>query len=360
MLPQPPQAPFRPNVNLLDQARRTWFPRFLGAGADYNDVQATLARILRWQDWCREWSATGDAFAELAEEGERADHRASAVDWWLAASLAYQFGQFVFFTDLDEKLEAHARHVKSYARAARLLDPPAERVGVPSPLGSLPAYLHTPRVAGPHPVALLVPGLDSTKEQLNGYARAFVARDVVALAIEGPGQGEAHPLGPLPTDYAPVMRATMDWIASRADLDERRVGALGTSFGGHLAVSGAGAVDGLRAVVDLSGPFDLADLEQWPVLTHQSLLHAAHATSHDALPHYSLAERAPRVQAALLVAHGEEDRVIPVVHADRIARAATGAPSLDVWRVPGAGHTLQNVHTRWRPRLADWLVDRLH
>lgn len=350
-------------VDLLEQARHVWFPRFLGSGLDYHDVERTLARIARWEDWCAAWSATADEYAALAAEAEERGHRASAAGWWLAASLLYHFGQFVFFVDLDAKRRAHARLVHSYARAAALTDPPIEPVRVPSRFGDLPAYLHRAPAPGPTPVVVLVPGLDSTKEQLHPFARLFVARGVAALALEGPGQGEAHPLGPLPADYAPVLGAAVAWIAGRPDLRADRVGVLGTSFGGYLAVSGASAGPEVRAVVALAGPFDLSDLARWPALTRQSFRHVLHASSEEeALRRaaaFSLAERAPRLRAALLVAHGEEDRVVPVAHGDRLYRAARSASPVEFWRVPGAGHSLQNVQSRYRPRLVDWLVDRL-
>jgi len=32
-----------------------WSYRFISNGTDYGDFTATLSRITRWDDWCREW-----------------------------------------------------------------------------------------------------------------------------------------------------------------------------------------------------------------------------------------------------------------------------------------------------------------
>src|SRR5437588_11913090 len=45
---------------------------------------------------------------------------------------------------------------------------------------------HTPKP----PVVILVPGLDSVKEELHIYGDDFLRRGMAVLAIDGPGQGE--------------------------------------------------------------------------------------------------------------------------------------------------------------------------
>ena len=44
-----------------------WAARFVENGTSYPDFQATLARITRWDDWCREWGRTARHYEQLAE-----------------------------------------------------------------------------------------------------------------------------------------------------------------------------------------------------------------------------------------------------------------------------------------------------
>ena len=53
-------------------------------------------------------------------------------------------------------------------------------------------YLRRPAARGddPAPLVVLVPGLESTKEQFSTYEPFFLRRGVATLSVEGPGQGE--------------------------------------------------------------------------------------------------------------------------------------------------------------------------
>ena len=42
----------------VDHVLKTWAPRMIVQGIDYNDLMTTGARIGTWDDWCREWCAT--------------------------------------------------------------------------------------------------------------------------------------------------------------------------------------------------------------------------------------------------------------------------------------------------------------
>ena len=41
-----------------------WSYRFISNGTDYGDFTATLSRITRWDDWCREWGNTAAEYEQ--------------------------------------------------------------------------------------------------------------------------------------------------------------------------------------------------------------------------------------------------------------------------------------------------------
>jgi hypothetical protein len=68
-----------------------WSNRFTANGTDYGDFAATLARITRWEDWCREWGVTAARYEQLAEAAgvtNRAYESRSLIADWLADRLA--------------------------------------------------------------------------------------------------------------------------------------------------------------------------------------------------------------------------------------------------------------------------------
>ena len=114
----------------------------------------------------------------------------------------------------------------------------------------------------------MVPGLDSTKEELQATAEYLLARGMATLAIDGPGQGEAEYDLPIKQAYEKVATAVVDYLASHPDVDGGRVGLFGVSLGGYYAARAAAREKRLTAVVDLAGPYRL-DLD-WDELPKQA------------------------------------------------------------------------------------------
>ena len=50
----------------VDHVLKTWAPRMIVQGIDYNDLMTTGERIRTWDDWCREWCVTGAGHEEFA------------------------------------------------------------------------------------------------------------------------------------------------------------------------------------------------------------------------------------------------------------------------------------------------------
>ncbi len=56
----------------VDHVLKTWAPRMIVQGIDYNDLMTTGERIRTWDDWCRESCATAvghEEFAPCHEQG---------------------------------------------------------------------------------------------------------------------------------------------------------------------------------------------------------------------------------------------------------------------------------------------------
>jgi dienelactone hydrolase len=342
-----------------------WGYRFTSNGTDYGDFTATLARIVRWDDWCREWGVTASHYEQLAEAAEAAGHQETATGAWRRASLAWHWGKFVFVDDLAQQRAAHERAVACYRRAAAGLTPPAELVHIPYKSTELAAYLRVPaapgRSAAP-PVVIMVPGLDSTKEELQATAEYLLARGMATLAIDGPGQGEAEYELPIEPAYEKVATAVVDYLASRADVDGGNVGLFGISLGGYYAARAAAREKRLKAVVDLAGPYRLdLDWDELPEQTRATFRVRSGAASDDEARAkagtLTLEEAAAEITTPLLIlGGGPDDRITPAYHQERLAREVASAELLIY---PDGSHGVTNRAFESRSRLADWLADRL-
>src|SRR5512138_1849800 len=98
-----------------------WAPRFTSQGVDYNDFVRTTGRIQRWDDWCREWCATGDVHYALGAEAESRGDLVTAGEGFIAAALCYHFGKFMFQDRRDEYMDASRKAVAAFGKGMRLL-----------------------------------------------------------------------------------------------------------------------------------------------------------------------------------------------------------------------------------------------
>src|SRR3954466_10320103 len=97
----------------------------------------------------------------------------------------------------------------------------------PPMYGILRKPWHTPRP----PVVILIPGLDSVKEELHFYGHDFLARGMAVLAIDGSGQGEMEFRHPMRHDYEVPVGCAIDYFEVRTDVNATRVGLMGVSLG---------------------------------------------------------------------------------------------------------------------------------
>ena len=226
-------------------------------GVDASDYARITTGIERWDEWCEAWSAAADEHVFLAKASADAGHARSAGEAYARAATYYHFAKFLFVHDLQQSAVAHGSAVAALELAAPLLRPAGRRVVIPFEVGTLAGLLRTPGGPGPHPTVLLVAGLDSAKEEFREIERAFLDRGMATFAFDGPGQGEGEVFALRP-EWEEVGRVVVQYLRGLTEVDGERMGVWGVSLGGFYAARIASAGLGLRGVVTLCGPYDVA------------------------------------------------------------------------------------------------------
>jgi pimeloyl-ACP methyl ester carboxylesterase len=338
-----------------------WAPRFIAMGVDYNDFVRTTGRIERWEDWLDAWTATADEHLELAEDAESAGRKRSAGEAYLHAAICLHFAKFVWVLDAAAHRAATERAIASMAKAHSFLDPTAERIEAPFGDGTLAANLRRPSGNERSPLVVLIPGLDSTKEEFFHWENAFLARGMATLSMDGPGQGEAGFRLSIRHDYEVAVAAMLDAVAGRADLDLERIGTAGVSLGGYYAPRAAAFEPRIRAVAGISGSYNLGEVwDQLPPLTREAFtvksgardLNQGRANA-DAL---NLSGVLGRVTQPALFVTGGLDRIIPWRQTERAARET---PNGTFVLYEEGTHVCSNIPYRYRPLVADWMAGQL-
>src|SRR4249920_3105981 len=256
-------------------AINNWAPRFLSNGVDPNDYQRVTKRIERWDDWNREWSACAAAHERMGEEAEAQEYYQSAGYHYFHAAITSHFGKFLFVHRPDELHTAHEHVVHTYQKGLPYFDFPGERAAIPyEGGGTMYGIFRKPWHSPKPPVVILVPGLDSVKEELHMYGDDFLRRGMAVLAIDGPGQGEMEFEYPLRHDYEVPIKHAINYLESRPDVASDRVGIMGVSFGGQFAVRAAAFEHRVKAAIENCGPYNQAEnFKGRPVISRETQVH---------------------------------------------------------------------------------------
>ena len=338
-----------------------WAPRFVQAGVDYNDFVTTTAGVERWEDWHDAWCANADMHAELGEQAAAQERRLTAGQAWARATVGYHFAKFVWMVDPELSRAAADKAVAAMAKTHEYLDPNAERIEVPLDGGRVVGNLRRPAGEERPPLVLLVPGLDSTKEEFFRLENVFLDRGLATLSMDGPGQGESGYELPIRADYDVAVTAVLDAIAGRADVGLDRVGLLGVSLGGYYAPRVLAFEPRVKAGVGLSGPYRVSDIwEGAPPQTRETFVAKSFAKDDDEgrakAAELDLDGVAERIQQPYLAITGKLDRLIPWEQTERAAREAPNGTFL---LHEDGNHGCANIPYKTRPVAADWLREQL-
>jgi 2,6-dihydroxypseudooxynicotine hydrolase len=340
-----------------------WAPRFTTNGVDPNDFVRTTGRIGQWDEWLDAWCETAEVHRALAEEARSEGRERTAGEAFVRAAVCFHFAKFVWVLDAERNRETTQRAIDALYAAHGLLDPTAERVEAPLDGGRVVGNLRRPRGVDKPPLVVLIPGLDSTKEEFFHWEGVFLARGMATLSLDGPGQGETGFDLPIRPDYEVAVGAILDAVSARGqgDVDLERVGAAGVSLGGYYAPRAAAFEKRIKAVAGVSGPYDFAaNWDGLPSLTRETIQHHTGASSpeqaRERAAQLSLARVAERIDQPCLVITGRHDRLIPWEDTKRIADEAPNA----TWVLFDDGnHVCNNIPYKYRPLVGDWMAARL-
>lgn len=349
---------------LVQSAIDNWAPRFIANGIDANDFQRVTNGVERWDDWCRAWSECGAIHAQMGEEAEAQGYYTSAGQHYYQAAICYHFGKYVFVRSPQELRAAHEHTVRYYQRALPYFDFPGEHVAIPYEGGATMYGIfrkpwHIPRP----PVVILVPGLDSVKEELHVYGDDFLRRGMAVLAIDGPGQGEMEFECAMRFDYEVPVRFAIDYLENRPDVNAKRVGLMGVSLGGYYAVRAAAFEQRVRAAIENCGPYDPSkSFAQRPLVSREAYIHRLKEANIEAamnkLKLFNLQGVAEKVACPLLVIQGRRDRLVPAEQGMRIA--ADSGSRATLWLFEDGNHVCNNIPYKHRPQQADWMREHLY
>ena len=343
----------------MQSAIAHWAPRFVSNGVPLTDFEEVTAGIERWEDWCQAWSARAVIHEALGRQVLAEGCRLSAGEHLTRAAVCYHFSKFVFVIDYEQMKQAHGKAVECRNLALPLLSPPGERVAIPYEGKHLYGNLRRPAGVARPPVVVMCMGLDSTKEEMDTNESVFLARGMATLAFDGPGQGEGEYDFAIRGDYEVAVRAVLDFLENRSDVDAGHTGLWGVSLGGYYAPRAAAFEKRVKACIALSGPFEWAEFfDRLPALTRDTFrVRSRSRTEAEARKHaatLTLKDVAKNITCPLYIVAGKEDGIVPWQEGERLAASASG-PVVRCF-IEDGNHVANNRVYRYRSQSADWMA----
>jgi dienelactone hydrolase len=324
--------------------------------------------------WMEEWSKEADRVAKIGDEADAAGNAITAGNQYMRAG-NYYYSAERFIPPGEEKLAIYRKALRCYHGAMERLYPDIERVEVPYEGQSLPAWFVKGRGLGKRPTVVLFDGMDNAKEMSVIFAGLdFAKRGINTLAIDGPGQSEPLRLHNIPTrhDYEAAGIPAYDYVASRPDVDLRRVAVMGYSFGGYHAPRIC-AFDKRYAACVCFGAmhwniydFVVGHAPTDPRQTSGSTFQFRwvtgapdNATALEWAKKFTLDGVADKVECPILILHGENDRVVPVAEAKKLYdRVGSKNKTLKIFTEAegGAEHCQVDNRQLGVDFIGDWLM----
>jgi pimeloyl-ACP methyl ester carboxylesterase len=336
-------------------------------------------------DFLKTWVAMADKLVELAREDEALGRNFSASTKLNRASLYYQTAERMQQHGAAARMETFRKGQDAFRRAVTLGKLNCERVEIPYRGGVIPGWLtHADANAGsnraPAPLMVYVNGLDSSKEMLvwSRLGEALARRGISTLHIDQPGTGEALRAYGLTAVYDTEQWASpvFDYVETRKEVDQKRVGMVGISLGGYY-VPRAVACEPRFALGVVWGAN-----HNWGEVQRKRLNNEGERP----VPHYwehvrwvwgaknmdemmTLAEKitldgvVEKIKVPFLVTHGEKDRQISVDYAHQTYAQLVNSPKRELkiftQREGGIEHVGVDNMSFGRDFIADWVAENL-
>jgi pimeloyl-ACP methyl ester carboxylesterase len=332
------------------------------------------------------WKDLTDQLVGQAEDAEKAGHTRTAGQLYFRASNYLAQAERMLAHSDPNRVPTYKRLLELAQKAFDLHSPNVSRVAIPYEGTTLPAYFSQAPGDGPAPVIILVNGLDSTKEHMysSNHWEELAARGISCLMLDQPGTGEALRLQGLTAriDTEAWVGAAVDWLETRPDVDASRIGIVGWSLGGYYAPRAAAFEKRLALCVAWGANHDWGAVQRrrkeregerpvphyWEHVLWVWGFEAAGGDDDNVLDAFldfaddvNLDGVVEQITVPFLIAHGANDRQIPVAMAHRSYEQAVNSPKREL-RVftPEEGAT-EHIGLDHLPHvstfIADWVAD---
>jgi hypothetical protein len=204
------------------------------------------------ESWTTHWAAMAERVGRVADDAGRSGQAVTARQAYFRSSNYFRAAMFSL-PHTDPRLDCCLTSSReAFHRAAGLSEPRIEIVDIPFGEARLPAYFMSAGKAARRTLIVLNGGDSTSEEMVHWLGFAAVARGWNCLVFEGPGQWSALQRSPdllMRHDYEVPVKAVVDYLVQRSDVDAGALALFGPSLGAILAARTVAFEPRIRACV---------------------------------------------------------------------------------------------------------------
>lgn len=340
--------------------------RSVDYGCALEDVLKLRRRVEAGHAWADVALLLADDNERRAEAALSAGHTAQAGRYGLYAAATCRLAQAGLEHDGERRLQAYERQVALFRQAmAQTRSDGAESFSVTYRGAPHAAWLFRCEKAQPEsPVVVIWGGADGWCEAFHGSVPFYIECGLSVCLLELPGQGLARLRygSTLTPDFTSLVSLTLDELIRRG-MTSGRMGVLGHSAGGSLALAAAAADARIAACCSNGGSYRLQDgLQKYPRVGQRfGRMLGDNSTPEDVhrfLEQIDLKGSAGRMVATLLCLQGGCDILVDNAEAEQLVGLRGPASSqLEYW--PEGVHCLYNHAVERNTVVAHWFARQL-
>ena len=339
-------------------------------GHDTSDFDKVFHQVSSGAMLPKAWSQIAAQAEERARHHEHHGFARTASDLYLRAAVMYGRAQYSIFDSADARKAAlRDRCDHCVDRLCELRGNTVRRVELKFDGQSIFGLLHLPAgdVVGA-PAVILGPGMDMIKEDyILAAERYYTSRGVVALSIEGPGQGQTRSLGLTVglDNYERAIETYAAYLSGLPQIDPTRIGMFGISMSGYWALRAlASSATLLRAAATfeaVAGDFETIFEVAQPSFKNNYMYMAGYtdedAFDRDLKARMPLGELVKTITRPVLLGMGEFDELTPLENALVTYESITAPKEMRVYE--NQFHPLGGVAAEVFAFGADWVLRAL-
>lgn len=353
------------NVNTMQALGKLMLQRFIAHGANPVDISTTIHKIEAkptTENWTIAWSELAQEYEDQGQKNLENNNSEDAKYQLLKASVYYRIAAYPYPVDSRRSAAFHKSTVL-FQQAIKFVNKPPKIVNLSIDTKKIVGYLRLPGLNQKVPLVILLPGIDSCKEEMYWVEDHFLDKGFATFSVDIPGTADSE--WKINQEAEKMFIKIFNYLKEDSSIQPEKIAVVGFNFGGYWALRIAARQDlGIKCIAVVDAPvhytFSLTHLNQMPRFMANIFLKACGVTDYNTMfktmSSLSLkdADILRDIKAPLLVIGSESNILVPPEDVLIFARELKRPVDLKLYKDGNFG-VVNNLQSEVYPMIANWI-----